>query len=72
MPLTMLPFGNEAIIHVCNSKETTKKFLESLGIIPGATISIVSEMNGNLIVNIKGSRVALNRGVAQQLIVKSC
>lgn len=70
MPLTMLPIGKEAVINACNTKEATRKFLESLGIIPGAKISIVSEMGGNLIVNIKGARVALNRGMAQQLIVK--
>jgi ferrous iron transport protein A len=72
MPLTMLPMGKEAIINVCNAKESTKKFLEGLGLIPGASISIVSEMSGNLIVNIKGARVALNRGIAQQLLVKAC
>jgi ferrous iron transport protein A len=70
MPLTMLPLGREAIVERCNAKDATRKFLEGLGIIPGATVSIVSEMNGNIIVNIKGSRVALNRGVALQLNVK--
>ena len=70
MPLTMLPLGKEAIINECRSKGTTKKFLEGLGIIPGAIISVISEMNGNLIVSVKGSRLALNRGVAQQLLVQ--
>lgn len=69
MPLTMLPLGKEAVVDNCNAKEATKKFLEGLGIIPGATVSVVSEMSGNLIVNIKGARVALSRGVAQQLTV---
>lgn len=72
MPLTMLPLGKEAIINSCNVKEATKKFLEGLGIIPGASVSIISEMNGSLIINIKGARVALNRAVAHQLIVKMC
>lgn len=71
MPLTMLPLGKEAIINVCNAKESTKKFLEGLGILPGASISVISEMSGSLIVSIKGARVALNRGVAQQLLVKA-
>ena len=69
MPLTMLPLGKEATVNSCNAKEATKKFLEGLGIIPGVTVSIISEMSGNLIVNIKGSRVAINRGLAQQLTV---
>lgn len=71
MPLTMLPLGREGIIYVCRTKETTKKFLEGLGLIPGAPISIVSEMNGSLIVNIKGAKVVLNRGIAQQLFVEA-
>ena len=69
MPLTMLPMGKEAVVNICKAKDATKKFLESLGIIPGAAISVVSEMGGNLIINIKGSRVAISKGVAQQLMV---
>ncbi len=72
MPLTMVPLGKEAIVNVCNAKEATKKFLETLGITPGASICVISEMGGNLIVNIKGARVAINRGVAQQLMVEAC
>lgn len=69
MPLTMLSPGKEAVVEACRAKETTKKFLEGLGIIPGVTILVISEFSGNLIVAIKGSRLALNRGVAQQVMV---
>jgi ferrous iron transport protein A len=55
MPLTMLSPGKESVIEVCRAKDTTKKFLEGLGIIPGVTISVVSEFSGNLIVTIKGA-----------------
>lgn len=70
MPLTMLTPGREAIINVCKAKDSTKKFLEGLGIIPGVSISVISEISGNLIVCVKGSRLALNKGVAQQLLVQ--
>lgn len=70
MPLTMLSPGREAKIIVCKAKDSTKKFLEALGIIPGVTISVISEMKGNLIVCVKGSRLALNKGVAHQLLVQ--
>lgn len=70
MPLTMLPIGKEAVVNECRAKEETKKFLAGLGIVPGVSISVVSEMKGNLIVSVKGSRLALNKGVAQQLMVK--
>jgi len=70
MPLTMLAPGKEAIVNTCRAKESTKKFLEGLGIIPGAPISVISEVNGNLIVCVKGARLALNKGIAQQLLVQ--
>ncbi len=70
MNLTMLPIGKEGVIDVCRVKDATKKFLEGLGIVPGTVISIVAEMQGNLIVNIKGSRIALSKGIAQQLILE--
>lgn len=70
MPLTMLPLGREAIVNICKTKDETRKFLEGLGIIPGVSISVISEMSGNLIVNVKGSRVAINKGIAQQLFVQ--
>jgi ferrous iron transport protein A len=59
-------------VNACKAKDTTKKFLEGLGIIPGVTISVISEFSGNLIISIKGSRLALNRGVAQQVLVEVC
>ena len=70
MPLTMLPPGKEAIINMCKAKESTKKFLEGLGIIPGVPVSVISEINGNLILNVKGARLAINKGIAQQLLVR--
>lgn len=70
MPLTMLSPGKEAVINVCRAKDATKKFLEGLGIIPGVSISVISEMSGNLIVCVKGARLALNKGIAQQLLVQ--
>lgn len=70
MPLTMLSIGENAVIHGCRLQDATKTYLEGLGIIPGALISVVSEANGNLIVSVKGSRLALNKGIAQQLLVE--
>ncbi|HWQ42378.1 MAG TPA: FeoA family protein [Desulfosporosinus sp.] len=70
MPLTMLIPGKEAVVDACRAKDSTRKFLEGLGILPGVTISVISEFSGNLIVSIKGSRLALNRGVAQQVHVQ--
>ncbi len=71
MPLTMLSVGKEAKIDYCRANDKTKKYLEDLGLIPGAIVSIVSELGGNLILSVKDSRIALSKGVASQLIVES-
>lgn len=70
MPLSNLAIGIEAKINGCKVKDSTKKFLEGLGIVPGASIMVISEMYGNLIVSVKGSRLALNKGVVNQLTVE--
>ncbi|OLN28008.1 FeoA family protein [Desulfosporosinus metallidurans] len=70
MPLTMLTSGREAKIIDCKAEGSTKKFLEALGIIPGVTISVISRIKGNLIVLVKGTRLALNKGIANQLFVQ--
>ncbi|MCX7841799.1 MAG: ferrous iron transport protein A [Clostridia bacterium] len=70
MPLTMLSVGKVAVINGCRAKDTTRKYLEGLGIVPGVPIIIISEMGGNLIVSVKGSRLALSKGVAGQLTVQ--
>lgn len=70
MPLTMLSLGKSAMINDCRMKESSRKFLEGLGIIPGTIITIISENGGNLIVSVKDSRLALSKGIAQQVIVQ--
>ena len=53
MPLTMAKTGEANEIKKVGGKEDTRRFLESLGFVPGGLVTIVSEINGNLIVNVK-------------------
>ncbi|MDO4302238.1 MAG: FeoA family protein [Clostridia bacterium] len=69
MPLTLCPVGEENIIKKVGGKEDTKKFLESLGFVVGGSVSIVAAMGGNLIVNIKESRVAVSKEMASKILV---
>lgn len=69
MPLTMAKAGEEREIKRIGGRDGARKFLESLGFIVGAVVSIVSEMNGNLIVNIKGSRVAISKEMANKIMI---
>lgn len=48
-------------------KDEVRRFLESLGFVTGAQVSIVSEMNGNMIINVKGTRVAINKEMANKI-----
>jgi len=69
MPLTMVKTGEENIIKKVGGKGETKKFLENLGFVIGGKVKVVSEINGNMIVNIKDSRVAIGRDMANRIIV---
>ncbi len=69
LPLSMAKLGEVCEIKKVGGKEETRKFLESLGFVVGATVTIVSENAGNLIVNVKGSRVAIDKGMASKIMV---
>lgn len=69
MPLTMAALGENFLIKKINGKEEVRRFLENLGFIAGAQISVVSQMCGNLIIQIKDRRIAVSREMAQKIIV---
>ena len=60
MPLTMAPSGTVTTVKKIHGKDETRRFLESLGFVEGGKVTVVSEMGGNLIVNIKDARIALS------------
>lgn len=61
MPLTVAGVGVASTIKKIGGKEETRKFLENLGFVVGGTVTVVSEIGGNMIVNVKDSRVAWKR-----------
>ena len=69
MPLTMADPGVDQLIKKVGGREDTRTFLENLGFVPGAHVSVVSDINGNLILNIKDSRVALSREMAAKIMI---
>ncbi|MGN0156254.1 MAG: ferrous iron transport protein A [Lachnospiraceae bacterium] len=69
MPLTMSNTGETNIIKKVGGKEETKRFLENLGFVVGGAVTVVSDIGGNLIVNIKDSRVAIGRDMANKIMV---
>lgn len=69
MPLTMARTGEINVIKRVGGKEETRKFLENLGFVTGSPVTIISEISGNVIVNIKDSRVAINKDMANKILI---
>lgn len=69
MPLTMVKTGEANVIRKVGGKEETRRFLENLGFVVGSEVVVVSEISGNLIVNIKDSRVAIGKDMANKIMV---
>ena len=69
MPLIMAKPGEVNIIKNVGGKEETKQFLNNLGFVSPAEIIVISELNGNLIVNIKGTRVAISKDMAAKITI---
>ena len=69
MPLTMIGTGTQGVIQKITGKEETRKFLESLGFVTGSAVTIVTEIGGSVIVNVKDSRVAIGRDMANKIMV---
>lgn len=71
MPLTLSSVGEEKTIIKVGGNTEIKKHLNDLGFVPGAEVSVVSELAGNVIVNVKETRVAISRELAQRIMVKN-
>lgn len=70
MPLTMVRTGEPTTICKIGGKEETKRFLENLGFVAGGKVTVVSEIGGNMIVNVKDSRVAIGKEMANKILVQ--
>ena len=69
MPLSIASIGEQFLIKKINGKEDVRRFLENLGFVAGAQVSVISEIAGNVIVQVKDSRVAISKEMAQKIIV---
>ena len=69
MPLSLANTGEQNVVKRVGGKEDTRRFLENLGFVVGSTVTVVSEAQGNIIVNIKNSRVAIGKDMANKIMV---
>lgn len=69
MPIGLAPTNKEMKIVRILADDKTKKHLESLGILVNALITVVSSVNGGVVVAVKDGRLALDRSVASKILV---
>ena len=69
MPLSIADAGVAKVICKVGGKEESRKFLENLGFVTGGTVTVISGAGGNMIVNVKESRVAIGKDMANKIIV---
>lgn len=69
IPLTLANIGEENMIKKVGGKPETRKFLENLGFVAGGSVTVISEIGGNVIVNVKDSRVAVSKEMASKIMV---
>lgn len=69
MPMTFLRPGESGTIKRVGGEAETRRFLANLGFVDGSELRVISELRGNFIVNIRDSRVAINREMAKHIMV---
>ncbi len=67
VPLNLAEPGRDLTVQAIRGKDDVKRFLETLGFVEGARVSVVSELGGNVIVNVKDTRVAISRVMASRI-----
>ena len=69
MPLTVLGAGEKAVVRRVGGNQETRNHLADLGFVNNAVVSVIQAQAGNLIVNIKDSRLALTKEMASKILV---
>lgn len=69
MPLAMAQVGEKGYIQKITGKDEVRQHLAELGFVVGGEVTVVSEMGGNMIIAVKDSRIALDRGMASRIIL---
>ena len=69
MPLILAGIGEENVIRKVGGNPEVRAHLENLGFVPGSSVTVISAIGGNVIVNVKGSRIAISKEMAQKIMV---
>lgn len=69
IPLVLAGIGDEGVIQRVGGKAEVKKHLENLGFVPGGTVRVIAKTGGNVIVNVKETRIAISEEMAQKIMI---
>lgn len=69
LPLTLADAGQEALIQKIGGNPDVKRHLENLGFVVGGTVRVIHAIGGNVIVNVKESRIAISKEMAQKIMI---
>ena len=69
MPLTLATVGEENIIKRIGGLPEVRQHLENLGLVVGGTVTVITTLGGNVIVNVKEARIAISKEMAQKIMI---
>ena len=69
MPLSMAVIGEKKRVIKVGGKDEVRRFLQNLGFVEGVEITVVSELSGNMIINVKDTRIAIDKSMANRIMV---
>lgn len=69
MPLSFIKKGDSAAIKRIDGNDETKRFLSHLGFVEGASVTVISEIAGNMILKVKESRIAVDKGLVKRIFI---
>ncbi len=68
IPISMARVGDKGTVVSISGKEETKRFLAGLGFTPGTEVKAVCEANGSVILDVRGSKIAIDRKIASKIL----
>lgn len=69
MPLTMAQVGERSFIQKITGRDEVRQHLAELGFVVGGEVTVVSEIGGSMILSVKDSRVALDKTMANRIMI---
>ncbi|SHH99318.1 ferrous iron transport protein A [Sporobacter termitidis DSM 10068] len=68
VPLSFVNAGDVVHIKTIRGKDETRRFLANMGFVDDAEVSVISEQSGNVIVSVKGTRIAISKTLASRVL----